>query len=151
MLTPSNQTAKTYSVQTLIGAQFFTKDLKLGHYMKIPPRATFMGEPPHYRVLSSSFLTVLHLVQIVAAFFNCLVQMGTKAWLVSSVPDLCDPMQPDRLVCPQNDVFFNTSVIWYVGVLRERLGDLTILVGASLDRTDCSARKHYTIRCSTSC
>lgn len=68
-------------------------------------------------------------VQIIAAFFNCLVQMGTKAWLVASVEDLCDPFQPDRLVCPQNDVFFNTSVIWYAASLSMQSHRLT-----SIDR-----------------
>jgi len=86
-------TAKTYSVQSLIGGLFFAKDLKLGHYMKIPPRVTFG-------------------VQVVSAVLNCLAQVGTKEWLRASVPDLCSPRQRDLLTCPYNEVFFNTSVIW---------------------------------------
>lgn len=38
------QIFKTYSVQTLIEATSFTQDLKLGHYVKVPPRATFIGQ-----------------------------------------------------------------------------------------------------------
>jgi hypothetical protein len=34
---------KAYSVQTLSAATSFVQDLKLGHYVKVPPRATFMG------------------------------------------------------------------------------------------------------------
>ena len=37
------QVFKAYSVQTLTEATSFVQDLKLGHYVKVPPRATFMG------------------------------------------------------------------------------------------------------------
>ena len=35
---------KAYSVQTLTEATMFVQDLKLGHYIKVPPRATFLGK-----------------------------------------------------------------------------------------------------------
>ena len=38
------QVFKSYSVQTLNEAIYFTQDLKLGHYIKVPPRATFLGK-----------------------------------------------------------------------------------------------------------
>lgn len=38
-----NMIFKAYSVQTLIEAHSFIQDLKLGHYVKVPPRATFIG------------------------------------------------------------------------------------------------------------
>ena len=41
----ANMVFKVYSVQTLTEATSFVQDLKLGHYMKVPPRATFIGEP----------------------------------------------------------------------------------------------------------
>jgi hypothetical protein len=34
---------KAYSVQTLSASTSFIQDLKLGHYVKVPPCATFMG------------------------------------------------------------------------------------------------------------
>jgi len=37
------QLFKLYGVQTLAIGLYFLQDLKLGHYMKIPPRATFTG------------------------------------------------------------------------------------------------------------
>jgi len=37
----ANMVFKSYSVQTLIEASSFVQDLKLGHYVKVPPRATF--------------------------------------------------------------------------------------------------------------
>ncbi|KAG5636574.1 hypothetical protein H0H81_007582 [Sphagnurus paluster] len=39
----ANMVFKAYSVQTLTEATSFVQDLKLGHYIKVPPRATFLG------------------------------------------------------------------------------------------------------------
>lgn len=45
----ANMIFKSYSVQTLSEATSFTQDLKLGHYVKVPPRATFTGAlPAHF-------------------------------------------------------------------------------------------------------
>ena len=41
---------KAYSVQSLAAATSFVQDLKLGHYVKVPPRATFMGTFPSFAV-----------------------------------------------------------------------------------------------------
>lgn len=40
----ANMVFKAYSVQTLTEATAFVQDLKLGHYIKVPPRATFLGK-----------------------------------------------------------------------------------------------------------
>lgn len=73
----------------------FTQDLKLGHYLKIPPRTTFM-------------------VQLTASCFSVLVQIGVKDWIFSAVRDICTPGQKDSLTCPRNRVYFNASAIWSV-------------------------------------
>jgi OPT oligopeptide transporter protein len=39
----ANMIFKVYSVQTLTESTSFVQDLKLGHYIKVPPRATFSG------------------------------------------------------------------------------------------------------------
>ena len=39
----ANMVFKAYSVQTLMEATMFMQDLKLGHYIKVPPHATFLG------------------------------------------------------------------------------------------------------------
>ena len=48
MLLPGNPVAnmvfKVYSMQTLLQALSFLQDLKLGHYIKVPPRETFLGQ-----------------------------------------------------------------------------------------------------------
>ena len=42
----ANMLFKAYSVQTLTESTSFVQDLKLGHYIKVPPRATFLGASP---------------------------------------------------------------------------------------------------------
>jgi hypothetical protein len=39
-----SQLFKTYAVTTVSATLTFVQDLKIGHYMKIPPRATFFGK-----------------------------------------------------------------------------------------------------------
>lgn len=39
----ANMFFKAYSIQTLTESTSFVQDLKLGHYIKVPPRATFIG------------------------------------------------------------------------------------------------------------
>jgi OPT family small oligopeptide transporter len=89
----ANMIFKVYSVQTLSESTSFVQDLKLGHYIKVPPRATF-------------------LVQLVSTIVVAFVQSGVKAWIFSNVPDICSPTQSSHLTCPHNKVFFSASAIW---------------------------------------
>lgn len=86
---------KAYSVQTLTEATGFVQDLKLGHYVKVPPRATF-------------------LVQFVATTLAAFIQVAVKTLIFANVPDICTPDQPSQLVCPHNQVFFTASAVWCV-------------------------------------
>jgi hypothetical protein len=110
----SPQLFKTYDIQSLASGLTFVQDLKLGHYMKIPPRATFMGAfsfpsfpPSLYVVLTRPFT-----VQVVATFTTALVQVGVKRWLVHAVKDLCAPGQRALLTCPYAGVLYSSSVVW---------------------------------------
>jgi len=92
---------KCYSVQTMQVSLAFTQDLKLGHYIKVPPRSTF-------------------LVQAIATILSALCQVGTKQWLFAHVPDICTPDQPHKLICPANEVFFTASAVWgLIGPVRQ--------------------------------
>ncbi|GAV99171.1 oligopeptide transporter [Lentinula edodes] len=62
----ANMVFKAYSVQTLSEATSFVQDLKLGHYIKIPPRATF-------------------LVQLISTILASFVQVGVKQWIFAHV------------------------------------------------------------------
>ncbi len=82
-----------FSVQTMSDAINFLQNQKLGHYMKIPPRVTFIAQ------LSTCAVT-------------CLVQIGTKQLLFATVKDVCGSKQQDLLTCNNTKVFFTSSIIW---------------------------------------
>ena len=93
-----HQIFKGYAIQTLSAALIFTQDLKLGHYIKVPPRASFMA-------------------QSVATLLAGFVQVGVKQALFASVKDICTQGQKAMLTCPHNRVFFNASAVWCVPFL----------------------------------
>ncbi|KAG8969004.1 hypothetical protein FRC03_004971 [Tulasnella sp. 419] len=97
----ANMIFKCYSVQTMQVALNFIQDLKLGHYIKIPPRGTFMA-------------------QAIAGLIASIGQVGTKSWMFANIPDICTPNEAHRLSCPQNEVYFTASVVWgLIGPLRQ--------------------------------
>jgi hypothetical protein len=108
----ANMFFKVLSVQTLGVSTSFVQDLKLGHYIKVPPRATFIGAhfPAFVRMLSAHSRSVQLVSTIISAFLQCLV----KQWIFASVPDICSPNQKSHLTCPHNQVFFTASAIWCV-------------------------------------
>ncbi|CRL24465.1 Oligopeptide transporter OPT superfamily [Penicillium camemberti] len=86
---------KTYGYITMYQGMYFTQDLKIGHYMKIPPRVTFMA-------------------QMVACLWSSLVQIATMNWALGAIKDVCKQGQPNHFICPNGRVFFNASIIWGV-------------------------------------
>jgi OPT family small oligopeptide transporter len=97
----ANMFFKAYAVQTLIEAQSFVQDLKLGHYIKVPPRATFLA-------------------QLIATVLAAFVQVGTKTWMFNNVSDICTEHARDELTCPHNQVFFTASTVWgLIGPIRQ--------------------------------
>ncbi|KAG7090576.1 hypothetical protein E1B28_009683 [Marasmius oreades] len=67
---------KTWGYITMAQAMVFTGDLKLGHYMKIPPRAMFWA-------------------QIVGTVVAGTTQLGVQSWMFSNITKMCDYDQPD--------------------------------------------------------
>ncbi|KAI7999446.1 Oligopeptide transporter 5 [Camellia lanceoleosa] len=99
----ANVTFETYGYISMSQAIMFLSDFKLGHYMKIPPKSMFV-------------------VQLVGTIVASSVYFGTAWWLLSTVQNICDPSklpQGSPWTCPEDDVFYNASVIWgVVGPLR---------------------------------
>ena len=104
---------KAYSVQTRLQALSFLQDLKLGHYIKVPPRATFCGALFDFYIQSAA-ADWFPIVQFIATVVVTFVQIGVKQWMFANVKDICSPTQSDFLTCPLNQVWFTASVIWYV-------------------------------------
>lgn len=75
--------------------------LKLGHYMKIPPRITFV-----YVILAYA-ITILGSVSI-------------QAWILGNLQDACTPDQPNRFYCPTTEIFSSAALLWN-GIGPQRL------------------------------
>jgi OPT family oligopeptide transporter len=71
----------------------FAGYLKLGHYMKIPPRTMFS-------------------IQMIAVVVNGIVVVSVQDWMFANIVDFCSPSQKDGFVCPDTTVFETASLIW---------------------------------------
>ena len=71
----------------------FAGDLKLGHYMKIPPRTMFT-------------------IQIIAAAVSSIVQTSIQDWMLANIADICTSDQKDGFICPHTDLFATATIIW---------------------------------------
>ncbi|OAY57568.1 oligopeptide transporter 7 [Manihot esculenta] len=99
---------KVYGYISMKQGISFLQDFKLGHYMKIPPRAMFMAQ-----VVGTIIAAVVHLV--------------TAWWLMDTIPNLCDrALLPagSPWTCPGDHVFYDASVIWGLIGPRRIFGDL---------------------------
>ncbi|KAH8647162.1 OPT oligopeptide transporter protein-domain-containing protein [Xylariales sp. PMI_506] len=74
------------------GLQYIS-DMKIGHYMKIPPRTMFCA-------------------QLFAVVWLSIVQISTYNFLRGNIAGICTPEQVSGLTCPGARTFFNASVIW---------------------------------------
>ncbi|KAH7107250.1 OPT oligopeptide transporter [Auriculariales sp. MPI-PUGE-AT-0066] len=84
---------KTYGYITVAQALNFASDVKLGHYMKIPPRSLFMA-------------------QVVGTILAGTVQLGVQAWMFENINGICTTNEV--FSCPTTQVFGAASIIWGV-------------------------------------
>lgn len=104
----ANMCFKVYGYISMNQALFFLQDFKLGHYMKVPPRAMFMA-------------------QIVGALVSVIVYTGTAWWMMESIHGICDtsllpPGSP--WTCSYDSTFYTASVIWGLVGPRRIFGNL---------------------------
>ncbi|KAF8641045.1 hypothetical protein AX17_000689 [Amanita inopinata Kibby_2008] len=71
----------------------FAGDLKLGHYMKIPPRVMFS-------------------VQVVSSVVSCFVVTLVQDWMLANIEDICTPQQSNGFICPSSHIFAQAMLIW---------------------------------------
>ncbi|TKW51611.1 Sexual differentiation process protein isp4 [Colletotrichum tanaceti] len=90
---------KVYSTITLGQAQTYSGDLKMAHYMKIPPRTTFW-------------------CQVVATVWAVFVQIAVMNWTLGHIEDCCALTQHAHFTCPNGRAFFSSSIVW--GVIGPR-------------------------------
>lgn len=91
----ANMIFVTYGYITSTQGIKFSSDLKLGHYMKIPPRLLFS-------------------VQMAATVISSLTQIGVLNWMLANVPGICTAQALNGFTCPIARVHFNGSILWGV-------------------------------------
>ena len=84
---------KSFGYVTCAHAIWFCNDLKLAHYVKIPPRQTFAA-------------------QMVATFLSTLVCIGVLNFQMLTIDGVCTPDAQYKLTCPGVNTFFTASVLW---------------------------------------
>ncbi|KAG0199496.1 hypothetical protein BGX28_007254 [Mortierella sp. GBA30] len=88
----ANVTFKTYGYIVNVQALNFVSDLKLGHYMKIPPQVMFMA-------------------QLVSSVISCIINLGTATWLINTRPNVCH-QEGYPFTCRSTKTFYSASIIW---------------------------------------
>ncbi|OMO83536.1 Tetrapeptide transporter, OPT1/isp4 [Corchorus olitorius] len=104
----ANMCFKVYGYISMKQGIIFLQDFKLGHYMKIPPKAMFIA-------------------QVGGTIIAAIAYLGTAWWLMDTVPDICNRelLPPDSpWTCPGDHVFYDASVIWGLIGPRRIFGDL---------------------------
>ncbi|KAG2535184.1 hypothetical protein PVAP13_9NG098500 [Panicum virgatum] len=92
----ANLLFKIYGRISTVHALSFLADLKLGHYMKIPPRCMYTA-------------------QLVGTVVAGVVNLAVAWWMLDNIENICDveALHPDSpWTCPKYRVTFDASVIW---------------------------------------
>ncbi|KAI3848740.1 hypothetical protein MKW98_012451 [Papaver atlanticum] len=92
----ANLLFKIYGRISTVHALSFLSDLKLGHYMKIPPKCMYTA-------------------QLAGTIIAGIVNLGVAWWMLGSIENICDvdALHPDSpWTCPKYKVTFDASVIW---------------------------------------
>jgi OPT oligopeptide transporter protein len=84
---------KAYGYVTTAHTLFFAQDLKLAHYMHIPPWVTFYA-------------------QVVATVVSTFVCIAILNFQMTQIPNVCSPHQQNHFTCPGVNAFFTASVLW---------------------------------------
>ncbi|KAG0627537.1 hypothetical protein M758_2G209300 [Ceratodon purpureus] len=87
----ANVCFRMYSAESIAQGLAFLRDFKLGHYMKIPPRAMLA-------------------VQVSGAIVGGLVNLGCAYWMFNSIENLCEEAGPWS--CPGTTNSFSVVSLW---------------------------------------
>jgi len=89
----ANTIFKTVGYVTSSQTILFVADLKIGHYMKVPPRIMFI-------------------IQIVSTVITCIWVTFIQDWMLNNIEDICTPRQKQGFICPGSTVFATASIIF---------------------------------------
>ena len=89
----ANMIFKILSTDVVGQGLFFAQDMKLAHYLKVPPRTLFFA-------------------QGLATILGALTQTGVTLWMLGNINDVCNQHQSSGFSCPNGRTTFSSSVIW---------------------------------------
>ncbi|KAK0580749.1 hypothetical protein LWI29_005784 [Acer saccharum] len=92
----ANLVFKAISNSAMSHALYFMYELKMGHYMKIPPKSMFVA-------------------QLTGGIISAVVNFCTSWWLISTVENICDPKNLPKgspWTCPTQRTVYDNSIIW---------------------------------------
>jgi len=84
---------KSFGYVTCAHAIQFSNDLKLAHYVKIPPRHTFFA-------------------QMIATLISTFVCTGVLNFQMNKIEGVCTTTQKNNFTCPGINTFFTAAVLW---------------------------------------
>lgn len=87
----ANVCFRMYSAESIVQGLAFLRDFKLGHYMKIPPRAMLA-------------------VQVSGAVIGGLVNLGCAYWMFNNIEGLCE--EAGAWSCPTTTNSFSVVSLW---------------------------------------
>ncbi|KAJ5607526.1 hypothetical protein N7537_004145 [Penicillium hordei] len=89
----ANLMVKCYGYNAVKHGMDFAQDLKLGQYMKIPPRVLFFG-------------------QIYASILATATQTGVLRWMMGHIDNLCEPKNKERFTCNGAKRMFQSGQVY---------------------------------------
>ncbi|KAI9373031.1 OPT oligopeptide transporter protein-domain-containing protein [Aspergillus egyptiacus] len=89
----ANMTFKFYGYVTVAQGLEFVADMKLAHYLHIPPRTLFFA-------------------QGLATLLGAIVQCGVTVFMITRFDDICTPDADGNFTCPHGRVTYSSSLIW---------------------------------------
>ena len=89
----ANMVFKILSEDVVSQGIFFAQDMKLGLYLKVPPRLLFAAQGG-------------------AAVLGSFTSVGVTAWMLNNISDVCTADQSSGFSCPNGRTVWSSSVIW---------------------------------------
>lgn len=102
---------KTYGYITMTQGLMFVQDMKLGHYLKLPPRTMFFGQ-----LIATAWSCIVQVAVFYCEFFlyslirhNRLSSANLFPGAMGALDGICTSDAVSRFTCPGGKVFFTAS------------------------------------------
>jgi OPT family oligopeptide transporter len=97
---------KTYGYITMLQSLMFIQDMKLGHYLKLPPRTMFWGQ-----LIATAWACIVQVAVFYCKF--CFIYLNpitnSEIGAMSTLDGICTADAVSRFTCPNGEVFFTAS------------------------------------------